>query len=119
MRKFCFALIIGLGMLAASASVQAAPPGFYQGGTVVSPFGPTVSGFNSFQSPYGYRTFNNYSYSQTPWGWSGYQSQGTYVRPYSVGPVHSVYWDPFANTYRYGTGRLNTPSFYSYQRFGW
>jgi hypothetical protein len=36
------------------------------------------------------------------------------VRPYVMAPYHSVYFDPFANTYRYSTGYLNTPSYYYY-----
>ncbi len=104
----------------------AGPPGFYSGGAFVTPFtptpfaiGPTTSGFNYYSSPYGYKTFNSYNYTPTPWGWSGYQTQGTIVRPIVNAPYHSVYWDPFANTYRYSTGYRNTPNFYSGFRYGW
>jgi len=121
MRKIIFASLLGLVMFSGSAAVNAGPPGFYAGGNYRTAFpnGQTTAGYNYYSSPYGYQTFNSYNYAATPWGWSGYQSQGTFIRPYVNAPVHSVYWDPFANTYRYGTGRLNTPSFYSYQSFGW
>jgi hypothetical protein len=31
-----------------------------------------------------------------------------------MAPYRSVYFDPFANTFRYSTGYLNTPSYYYY-----
>lgn len=121
MKRILFAAIVGLALCAMPSVSLAAPPGLYASGNYVAPFpvGPTASGYNYYSSPYGYRTFNNYNYTATPWGWSGYQTQGTYIRPYVNAPTHSVYWDPFANTYRYATGYTNTPSFYQYYRVGW
>jgi len=125
MKKILFAAIVGLALCIGSNSAFAAPPGFYSGGTFVSPgaagvaympyslgvpyvTGPTTSGFNYYSSPYGYRTYNAFSYTPTPFGPAGYQTQGTFVRPYVTAPYHSVYWNPFLNTYQYGSGYLNS-----------
>jgi hypothetical protein len=122
MRKFLYASVASLALLGASSDAFAGPPGFYGGGNFAAPFpaGPNFSGYNYYASPYGYRTYNTYNYTATPWGWSGYQSQGTFVRPYVNAPLHSVYYDPFARTYRYGTGYRNTPNFYyQFYNYGW
>ena len=120
MKKYIAGFAV-LALCVVPSAIQAGPPGFYSGGTYVQPFnppalvptpfgyapvqvGPTTSGYNSFTSPYGYQTYNSYSYTPTPWGWSGYNYSNTYVQPYSVGPTHSVYWDPFNNTYQYSYG---------------
>lgn len=92
---------------------QAQVIGAYQ--TQVEPvpyyFGPPVYGQSTFTSPYGYRTFSNYGIQYGYYGPQAYRATGTAVRPYSVGPFHSVYFDPFANTYRYTTGYGNTPTY--------
>jgi hypothetical protein len=119
MKKLILAAAASLGLFAASA--EAAPPGFYAGGYYSSPFPafPAAQGFNYFSSPYGYRTYSSYGTALTPWGFSNYNFGGTFVRPYVNGRFHSVYWDPFANTYQYNTGFMNTPTFYQFYRFGW
>ena len=124
MKKVLFAAVLGLALCAMPNSVLAGPPGFYSGGTIVTPYspvtpfaiGPTVTNYNTYASPYGVRTVNAYSYTPTPFGWVGAQTGGTYVRPYYSGPYHSVYWNPWANTYQYGPGFANQPAFVG---FGW
>ncbi len=130
MKNLLLAAILGLALFVAQSAAFAAPPGFYSSGSVVTPnagympyslttpyaTGPTTSGFNYYSSPYGYRTLNAYSYTPTVWGWSGYQTQRTYVKPYVNGPWHSVYWNPFLYTYQYGPGYLS--STYA-NTFGW
>jgi len=116
MKKFILAVIAGLALSAATA--EAAPPGLYGSGVYATPF-PSAQGYNFYASPYGYRTFNSYGTALTPFGFSNYNFGGTFVQPYVSGRYHSVYWDPFANTYQYAPGRFNSPSFYQYYRFGW
>ena len=125
MKKILFAAIIGLALCAAPSVTFAGPPGFYGGGTWVSPFpaspfalGPTTTGFNYYASPYGYQQSNSYSVTPTIWGWDTSYSSTTAIRPLAGGPTHSVYWDPFNNTYQYmyGVGNFNsTAPRYSYR----
>jgi len=109
-KKYLLTGVAFLALMLMPNLASAGPPGFYGGGVYATPnpwgyapfpVGPTTSGFNYYSSPYGYRTYNSYSYTPTPWGVQGYQYSGTQVQPYSVGPRHFVYWDPFANQYRY------------------
>jgi hypothetical protein len=120
MKKILIAAVLGLALCALPSVASAAPPGFYAGGYYSTPFpGPMAQGFNYYSSPYGYRTYNTYGFGLTPWGPTGYSYGATFVRPYVNAPRHSVYWDPFNNTYQYSTGYMNTPTFYNYYRFGW
>jgi hypothetical protein len=127
MKKVLLAAVLGLALCVAPSVAFAAPPGYYYGNRVVTPYspvtpfatGPTVSGYNAYSSPYGYSTVNNYSITPTPFGLAGYNTYSTYVRPYYSGPVHSVYWNPYANTYQYGPGYLNSGTGYGYFSLGW
>jgi hypothetical protein len=127
MRKLLLALIVGTAVWVASPSIaHALPPGFYTTGTVATPYyGPTgyynpyvgnfytpmpaVTNYSTFTSPYGWRSFSSVSAVPGPFGYNTVYNTGTFVRPYVVGPMHSVYWNPYLNTYQYGTGALNTP----------
>ncbi|MCE9531308.1 MAG: hypothetical protein K8T89_09330 [Planctomycetes bacterium] len=128
MKRLLLASVFCLAIVALPSIAAAGPPGYYANGIWVNtnpywnapfPVGPTTSGFSYYSSPYGYRTYNSYSYTPTPWGVSGYNYSGTMVRPLATGPLHSVYWDPFANQYRYSTGYSNTPNYFSYNRYGY
>ena len=128
MKKILFAAIVGLALCAAPNALFAAPPGYYYGNSVVTPYspitpfatGPTVTGYNAYASRYGYRTVNNYSVTPTPFGPVGYNTYSTYATPYYAGPAHSVYWNPYANTYQYGPGYANGGlGGYGYFNFGW
>ena len=113
MRYLAIALAsLGLAGLPTESRAQY-PLGYYSNGYVVNPYVPAYRGYAAYASPYGYRTFSNYGVYPGPFGYNSYYNTGTVARPYVNGPFHSVYWDPFANTYRYTTGYLNTPV-YSY-----
>jgi hypothetical protein len=80
-------------------------PGFYM---------PPVYGSAAYVGPYGYRSFYNFnSYPTYYGGYNTVYSAGAWQQPYVAAPFHSVYFNPYANTYQYGTGLLNTPV-YSY-----
>jgi len=112
--RYLSILLLGLGVTAALPSESRAQPlGFYSSGYRygVNPYvPPTYRAYSSFASPYGYRTFSSYTAYPTPFGYNTAYNTGTAVRPYVSGPFHSVYFDPFANTYRYTSGYLNTPT---------
>jgi hypothetical protein len=108
MRLFSIALLAGV-VFAAESQAQV---GYYRSRAYVSPYYPAAYRYSSFASPYGYRTFSSYGVTPTVYGPSTFYRTGTTIRPFYTGPVHSVYFDPFAGNYRYGTGYLNTPSFY-------
>jgi len=105
-------------LLAAVASTalpekSQAQRGYYYRGNFVNPYvaPPAYGGYAAYVSPYGYRTFSNYGAYPGPYGYNSYYNTGTFDRPYVSGPFHSVYWNPFANTYQYTTGYLNTPTY--------
>ena len=79
-----------------------------------SPFPGNYNLSRSFVSPYGYRSTVNTGVYPTPFGYNSYYTYDTRVRPFYMGPYHSVIFDPFTRTYRYTTGTTSTPN-YSYQ----
>jgi hypothetical protein len=121
MKKVILAAVVAVALCAIPATVEAAPPGFYAGGYYTTPFPlyPSTQGFSYYSSPYGYQTYSTFGVGLTPWGWSMYNYGGTSVRPYVNAPYHSVYWDPFNNTYQYSTGYLNTPTWSYGYRYGY
>lgn len=93
------------------------PLGSYGASLWVNPYvlPPAYSASAGFASPYGFRTFSNFSAYPGPWGYNTFYNYGTFVRPYVSGPFHSVYYNPFSARYQYGPGYLNAPTFfYSY-----
>jgi hypothetical protein len=123
MKKVLFGALVALALCAAPSLSLAGPPGFYSGGTWVSPYpntpfatGPTQTGFSYYSSPWGYQTLSTYSATPTPWGWNTTFSNTTAIKPIAGGPWHSVYWDPINNTYQYlygvGTTNNNRPTWY-------
>ena len=78
-----------------------------------------VSYYSTYGSPTGYRSAYATGVYPTPWGSNTYSAYRTQIRPVYSSPVHSIYFDPFANMYRFGPGYRNTPS-YSYRYYyGW
>ena len=115
MRRTLIVLCAGFVLLAVAGESQAQYRTIFSRNVVVAPapyyYGPPLAGSTVYSSPYGYQTYSNYAISPGPYGYA-YSSSGTSIRPYYSGPYHSIYWDPFANTYRYTGGYLNTPSYY-------
>jgi hypothetical protein len=112
-------LVLGLSAALPSESRAQYPLGYYSSGYGVSPYvyPPAYRAYSSYVSPYGYRAFSNVTAYPGPFGYNTAYNTGTFVRPYVSGPLHSVYWDPFGNTYRYTSGYLNTPT-YLYGGYG-
>ena len=115
--------LTAMGLTAAAPSTADAQ-GYWYGNTRVVPYvtpfpAPPTNFYRSYVSPWGYQSYYNYGTYPTPWGFNTYQREIVRHRPIYSGPAHSVYWDPWANTYRYSTGIYNSPS-YSYRyRVGW
>ena len=83
-------------------------------GSVPMPYysGPPVFNSTGVVTPYGYRAYSNTGIYPGPFGYNAYYSYGTTISPYVARPYHSIYWDPFSNSYRYTSGALNTPNYY-------
>jgi hypothetical protein len=133
MRKLILALIVGTAVWAVAPSAAQAQPGFYTGGTVVRPYAgyygnpytgyyagvmPGAYSYSTYASPYGWRSYSSATTVPTPYGYSTFYNSGTSVRPYVVAPRHSVYWNPYTNSYNYGPG-YNTPYYSSGFFFGY
>lgn len=121
MRFFKWALAAGLvlGTLTAETRAQYYTTSSYVSPYVVNPYvspyvPPPIYAYSAYVSPYGYANAYNYGAYPTPWGYNTFANTTTYVRPIFTGPLHSAYWDPFANRYRYGPGSLNTPRYLYY-----
>ena len=112
MRSFLATLMVGGAILLASGTATAqsapfvyvpppvvyAPPPIYP----VQPFYPTYQyNYQNFRTPYGIRSSYNYSTTVDPFGTTYYQYGYQTARPYSVGPLHSVYFDRVQNRYVY------------------
>jgi hypothetical protein len=112
MRYFLSVLLAGLLWASIPMASQAQTwgrgyssyPGYYA---------PPVYGSASYVGPYGYRSFSNFNAYPTPYGYNTLYNYGAWQRPYISAPFHSVYFNPYLNTYQYGTGYMNTPT-YSY-----
>ena len=118
MRYFAMTLIVGLGVLATASESQAQfRPGFVYRNYYSSPmpyyYSPPMVNSFVYSSPYGYQSYYSSGVIPTWYGSTVYSTSGTNIRPFVMAPFHSVYWDPYANTYRYSGGYLNSPS-YSY-----
>jgi len=74
-------------------------------------YAPPVYGSAAYIGPYGYRGFYNFNAYPTPYGYNTLYNYGAWQQPYVSAPFHSVYFNPYANTYQYNTGYLNTPTF--------
>lgn len=116
MRTLMVVILAGLclGVAAGESRAQFLPPGAYGGSFAVNPFvfPPAYSASAGFVSPYGYRSFGNFTAYPTPWGYNSFYNFNTTVRPYSTGPFHSVYYNPFTASYQYGPGAVNSPTFF-------
>jgi hypothetical protein len=124
MKKIILASVLGLALLAIPSAVEAAPPAFYghNGGRVVTSFPSysSVPAYNYSLNPNpAYRAFNYSGFGVSPWGVGMYNYRGSYAQPYVNAPYHSVYWNPYIGTYQYGTGYLNTPTYFSTWGWGW
>jgi hypothetical protein len=122
MRHLLTSLIAGIALVLCAGESQAQyPSGLYSRGywTAPTPYypGPPVYGYSAFASPYGYQTYSSYKVLPGPFGYNATYSTGTSVQPYVNSPYHSIYWDPFANSYRYSSGYLNTPSYYYFSGY--
>jgi hypothetical protein len=74
-------------------------------------YAPPVYGSAAYVGPYGYRSFYNFSSYPTPYGSNTAYNYGAWQQPYVSAPYYSIYFNPYLNTYQYGTGYLNTPTF--------
>src|SRR5262245_33219019 len=74
--------------------------------------GPPVFNSSAFVSPNGYRSYYNSGIYPGPFGYNAFSSTGTSWQPYVAGPWHSVYFNPFTNSYQYMGSPLNTPNYY-------
>jgi hypothetical protein len=106
-------------LLAVAAMLSCAAEGEAQG-YYVSPYwgGPyyppaAYRGY-AFASPYGYRTYSSVTVYPRVYGPAVVYGSGTFVRPIYTGSYMSVYFDPFAGTYRYAPGYRNAPTYYYY-----
>jgi hypothetical protein len=121
MRFISLTLLFALSWLVLTGETRAQyPPGIYSYNNwtapYVSPY-PVPYGGASYVSPYGYSSYYNYGAYPVPYyGYQPYYNSGTYIRPYVMAPYHSIYFDPFANTYRYSSGYLNSPRYNYYFR---
>jgi len=114
--RYLLAAILGVAVLAPPASAQFRPRLYSRSYSVMPApyyYGPPVYAYSAYVNPYGYRSYSAYGVAPGLYGPTAFQSAGTSVSPYAAGPYHSVYWDPFSNTYRYTSGYLDTPT-YSY-----
>jgi hypothetical protein len=63
----------------------------------------------------GYNPYNTYQPAIIPGAYPSlynpFYTAATALRPVYLGPYYSIVWDPIANTYRYGSGYLNTPNY--------
>jgi hypothetical protein len=122
--RFLSAIVLAGVLFGASAGESRAQFYYQSSGSVVNPYVvnpyvtpyvapvvPPAYGYGAVVSPYGYQSAYNYGMYPTPWGYNTFYNYGTQVRPYMTAPFHSVYFDPFRNTYRYGPGYVNTPRY--------
>jgi hypothetical protein len=125
MRKLLLALVVGTAVWAVSPSAAQAQIGYYRNAYVTTPYYgyygspytgyyygalPGATAYSAYASPYGWRSYSSYSVVPTPLGYQSYYNTGTFARPIYGGPLHSVYWNPYSNSYMYGSGYLN-PSY--------
>ena len=71
---------------------------------------PGFPGRPAYVSPYLGTPYYNSNTIVTPFGVTTLNTLGTTAQPVYSGPYHSIYFDQFANTYRYTSGYLNTPN---------
>jgi hypothetical protein len=119
MRTILCVLFAGLALSATAGAAHAQRPFIYRNTAIVpSPYPGNFIYSSRYVPPYP----NPYSSSVVTGvvpnfygGYNAFYSTTTAVRPIYSGPYHSIIWDPYANTYRYGPGYLNSPnySFYS------
>jgi hypothetical protein len=117
MRNIMKVLLAGLVVAFLAGDAKAYyPPGYYFQGYGMNPyiFPPAGYGFSAYASAYGYRSYSSYGVYPGPLGYVPFYNYGTFVRPYVTGPMHSVYWNPFTNTYNYGPGYFNAPNYFYY-----
>jgi len=93
--------LLGTALTASDARAQFYNPylaGYAPG--VYSP--PAFYNYRYYYSPYGLRTYSQYATAPDAFGnyyyWNWYNNYG---RPYSAGPYHAVYWDPYLGRYVY------------------
>jgi hypothetical protein len=133
MRKLILATVIGVALWAIPASSAQAQYRYgYSSGVWVqqnpvfynpyfSPISYPSIGYNQtnrFVSPY-YRNFNTTNYYQTPFGVQVTNFNRINTPPVASGPLHSVYWNPFTNSYSYGSRYTGPVTNFSSYYLGW
>jgi hypothetical protein len=113
MRYLLPAIFAGLLLIAVPGKSEAWRYPSYYPAYYPGYYAPPVYGSAAYVGPYGYRSFYNFNAYPTPFGYSGAYSYGAWQQPYVSAPFHSIYFNPYLNTYQYGTGSANTPT-YSY-----
>lgn len=90
---------------------------------VVTPFGygyaPAVNAYRSYYTPYGYAGYSTYNAYPGAYGYNSNYNYGNFSRPYAAGPFISLYRNPYNGMPYYGPGYLNSPSGYSFYRYGY
>ena len=111
------AAVVCVGLTCGEAAAQFRSLQPVPGGFVFR--GPRTSGVlipsallnrQAFFSPLVGTPFVNTNVFVNPLGVSTFSNFGRTVVPFYAGPYHTIYFDAIANTYRYTSGYLNTPT---------
>jgi hypothetical protein len=117
MRTILSVLFAGLALSATAGEAHAQRRFVYRNTAIVpAPYPGNFTYSSTYVAPYP----NPYSSSVVSGivpnlygGYNSFYTTTTAIQPIYSGPYHSIIWDPYANTYRYGPGYLNSPN-YSY-----